>query len=232
MNYLTGFGRATLGVVLLFAGLVAARSAQAQQEGFYVGVAYGQVSKEADIAPYDAYAQEVFQGLEFFPISFSSSIDDKDSGYGFVGGYRFTPHLAVEGGYSELGAIKYRSNAPGVSPNGADSATLNVDNETSGIMVSGLGILPISYRMEVYARLGMMLTTTTFKTFYKEDTGLTVSGEQSDSSTDFLAGAGVTMSFLEIYGVRLEYLRVFDSGTEGFGEADLDMLSLGVTVTF
>jgi hypothetical protein len=77
-----------------------------------------------------------------------------------------------------------------------------------------------------------MFTTTTFKTFYKEDAGFTASGEQSESSTDFLAGAGVTMSFLEIYGVRLEYLRVFDAGKEGFGEADLDMLSLGVTVTF
>ena len=232
MNRVLGIGRATLGVLLLIAGLVSGRSAQAQQEGFYVGVAYGQTKKEADIAPYDTYATGIFQQVEFFPSSFSSRVDDKDTGYGFVGGYRFTPHWAVEGGYAELGAIQYRANAQGVSPEGADSATLNVDNETSGITLSGLAILPISYRMELYGRLGVMLTTTSFQTFYKENVRGELEGEESDSSTDWLAGAGVSMSFLEIYNLRLEYMRVFDAGTESFGEADLDMLSLGITVTF
>ena len=77
-----------------------------------------------------------------------------------------------------------------------------------------------------------MLTTTKFKTFYREDIRGELAGEVSESSTDLVAGAGVSMSFLEIYGLRLEYLRVFDAGNESVGEADLDMLSLGITVTF
>ena len=40
------------------------------------------------------------------------------------------------------------------------------------------------------------------------------------------------MSFLEIYSVRAEYLRVFDVGDEFTGEGDIDMISLGVTVAF
>jgi OOP family OmpA-OmpF porin len=232
MNRVWSFGRAGLGLVLLIAGLAAVQPAEAQQQGFYVGIAYGQAKKEAAIAPYDDYAQAILQELEFFPNSFSSRIDDTDSAYGFVGGYRFTPHWAIEGGYGELGSIKYRSNAPGVGPDGPTSATLNVDNDTSGIMLTGLGILPITYSMEVYARLGIMLTTTSFATFYKEDAGFRASGEESESSTDMLAGAGFSMSFLEIYDLRLEYMRVFDAGSKGFGEADLDMVSIGITVTF
>jgi OOP family OmpA-OmpF porin len=232
MNRVWSFGRAGLGVVLLIAGLAAVQPARAQQQGFYVGIAYGQAKKEAPIAPYDEYAQAIFDEVDFFANSLSSRIDDTDSAYGFVGGYRFTPHWAVEGGYAELGSIKYRSNAPGVGPDGPTSATLNVDNDTSGIILSGLGILPLSYSMELYARAGVMLTTTSFQTFYKEDAGFQAAGEQSESSTDMLAGAGFSMSFLEIYDLRLEYMRVFDAGSKGFGEADLDMISVGITVTF
>ena len=36
----------------------------------------------------------------------------------------------------------------------------------------------------------------------------------------------------EIYDLRLEFQRIFDAGDETTGEADLDMISLGVTVVF
>jgi OmpA-like transmembrane domain len=233
MNSVWSLGRAGLGLVLLIAGLAAVQPAQAQQEGFYIGIAYGQAKKEADIAPYDAYAQGFFAEVGFIPTSVSTRIDDTDGAYGFVGGYRFTPHWAIEGGYAQLGNIKYRATATGASPAGQDSSNFNVDNSTSGIIVSGLGILPLSYTMEVYGRVGVMLTTTSIQTYYREGIRGEASGEESASSTDLLAGAGVSLSFLEIYSLRLEYMRVFDAGKDpSFGEADLDMMSLGVTVMF
>ena len=232
MNIVLTFGRATAGVVLLIAGLALARPAEAQQEGFYIGVAYGQSSRSADIAPYDDYAQRTLQGFGFIPNSFSSKIDDKDTAYGFVGGYRFGPHWAVEGGYTNLGDVSYRAKATGNSPAGEDTATFNVDNELSGIIVSGLAIYPISYRMELFARGGLMLTTNSLTTFYKENIRGTDSVQESATDTDLLAAVGLSMSFLEIYGLRLEYMRVFDAGKETYGESDLDLLSLGITVTF
>jgi hypothetical protein len=40
------------------------------------------------------------------------------------------------------------------------------------------------------------------------------------------------MSMLEIYGLRLEYMRVFDAGEQRTAEGDTDFLSLGFIVAF
>ena len=47
------------------------------------------------------------------------------------------------------------------------------------------------------------------------------------------AGAGVSFSLVEIYNLRLEYGRVFDAGDDyTLDEADVDMATLNVTVSF
>jgi hypothetical protein len=161
----------------------------------------------------------------------SSSLDKKDSSFGFLAGYRFTPYLAAEGAYLDLGALAYRARTQGSFPDDPTTLTTNFDSETSGIALSGLAILPVSYRLEVYARAGVLLATNNFKLFL-EDRGDTFHDEFSESSTDLLAGAGVSWSFFEIYDARLEFQRVFDAGDEATGEGDVDVVSLGIKVAF
>jgi OOP family OmpA-OmpF porin len=231
MKHTRLFAAAT--ALVTFASMLPA--AQAAQPGFYVGGFYGQTKKQIDIAGFDTYATtQIFPNpaVQLTVESMSSTLDDGDAGYGFLGGYRFTPHFAVEGGYVDLGKVVYRANARGNITGIPTDAVLNVDTETSGITVSALGVWPLSYRWEVYGRAGALFSSNDFTLFYDDVEQNPRRDEFSESDVDVLVGVGTSYNFLEIYDLRLEFQRIFDAGDETTGEADLDMISLGVTVVF
>ncbi len=225
------FAAATAALAL--AGVMPA--AQAGQPGFYVGGLYGQGKKQIDIGGFDTYATtQVFPSpnVQLTVESMTSKLDDSDSGFGFVAGYRFNSHLAVEGGYLDLGSVKYRNNARGNITGIPTDAVLNVDTETAGIAVSALGVWPLSYRWEVYGRAGALFSSNDFRAFYDDVEQNPRRAEFSENDVDFLAAFGTSYNILEIYDLRLEFQRVFDAGDKTTGEADVDLISLGVTVVF
>ena len=231
MNHKRVLGAAALMSVIATAAMTS--GAQAAEVGFYIGGQYGQTEKELNIIDFDAYTlgPRVFQGLGFTATSFASSLDDSFDGYGFYGGYRFTRHFAVEGGYFNLGSFKYRARAMGLIGDVPSNAAFNYDGETSGITVAALGVWPLSYRWEVYGRAGVLFATNTAALFYADSQGPR-RDQLSENSVDMLAGIGTSFNFLEIYDLRLEYQRVFDAGDEAIGEGDADTLSIGVSVMF
>jgi hypothetical protein len=209
----------------------AALPAQAAELGFYVGGNYGMSTQNSDIAKYDEFALVVYDAFGYTPATTTRTLDDEDYGFGFMAGYRLLPHLAFEGGYLDLGDVAYRARNTGFFDTEPSDLNLNVDSQFSGIAVSALGILPLSYRFEIYARGGIVFSTTTVHTFAYNETGSAVF-EGSETGTNLLAGVGASMTFLEIYGVRIEYQRVFDAGEDTLGKSDIDTLSLGITVGF
>jgi len=228
--------RGRLAVLLALCGCAAALPSQAAELGFYVAGNYGTSSRQTDIAKYDELAQAFYDAFQYTPATTTRTLDDKDSSFGFVAGYRLLPHLAFEGGYIDMGSTAYRAQntgaflTPGLPPEPAN-LNVNIDSKASGITVSALGILPLSYRFELYARGGLVFSTNTVHVFLYNETG-SEAHEGSKTSTNFLAGVGASMSFLEIYGLRVEYQRVFDAGDDFTGKGDLDMVSLGITVGF
>jgi len=208
-----------------------APSADATQIGFYIGGQYAQSSKDTKIRDFDVYAQQNYGRFGLTVESATSSIDDSFNGYGFIAGYRFTPHLAAEGGYLNVGTMEYRSRASGNISGVPSDAAFNLDSETSGIALSGLGVWPLSYRWEVYGRAGVMFSSSTASLYYADVVGAS-RGEFSENDVDALAGIGTSFSFFEIYDFRLEFQRIFDAGDKATGEGDVDMLSLGITVVF
>jgi OOP family OmpA-OmpF porin len=206
---------------------------QAAEVGFYIGGQYGQTEKELRIQDYDAYTlgPRVFGGLGFTPALFSSSMDDSFNGYGFYGGYRFTRHFAVEGGYLNLGSFKYRAMSSGSVGGIPTNAVFNFDGETSGLTAAAIGVWPLSYRWEVYGRAGALFASNTASLYYADVQG-PARTEFSENSVDLLAGLGTSFNFLEIYDLRLEYQRVFDAGDEAIGEGDTDTISIGISVMF
>ncbi|MDY6944121.1 MAG: outer membrane beta-barrel protein [Pseudomonadota bacterium] len=231
MKHRTTFAAAAA-VVALIGPLPAA---QAAQPGFYVGGFYGKAEKQIAIGEFDTYATtQVFpsSNVQLSVDSMTSTLDDSDSAFGFLAGYRFNTHLAVEGGYVSLGNVGYRANATGNITGVPTDAVLNVDTETSGITVAALGIWPLSYRWEVYGRAGALFSSNDFRAFYDDVQQSPRRAEFSESDVDFVAGIGTSYNFLEIYDVRLEFQRIFDAGDKTTGEADADVISLGVTVVF
>lgn len=225
------FAAATAAIGL--AGILPA--AQAAQPGFYVGGMYGQGDKQIDIADFDTYAMtRVFPdpSVQLTVESMTSTLDDSDAGFGFFAGYRFNTHLAVEGGYMDLGNVAYRANASGNITGVPTDARLNVDTETSGMTVAALGIWPLSYRWEVYGRVGALFSSNDFRVFYDDVEQSPRRGEFSENDVDMLVGLGTSFNFLEIYDLRLEFQRIFDAGDKTTGEADVDLISLGISVVF
>ena len=225
-------------LLLAGAALLAGQAAAAAETGFYVGGMYGITDKNDDVGIYNSFTRFAQDQFGYQPLlEARPTLDTRSSGYGFIGGYRLFQHFAIEGGYMRLGSVKYRYRSNGVypadelGPETPSDLTLNVDNEIGGIAVSALGILPVSYRWEVYGRAGVMFSTHDFK-YYISDAFGSIKDQFSESATDFLAGAGASFLLAEVYSLRAEYIRVFDAGSKSNGAADVDILSVGVTVKF
>lgn len=218
----------------LAAGAFAADSAQAAQYGFYVAGYYGNAEKTVAKANYDNYATFVYDFYGFTPSQTVSTISDgKDSSFGMAAGYRLLPWLAFEGGYMDLGSVSYRNDSFGTNRaenNIQEPWQQRIESTTSGIALSALGIWPISYSWEVYGRAGVLVASNKLDIFITDFFGA-ASPSISDSSFELLAGVGASMAFAEVYSLRLEFQRVFKAG-EAPAEGDVDILSLGFTVSF
>jgi OmpA-like transmembrane domain len=210
-----------------------AGTAGAAEFGIYAGLSYAQGERDADEAEFARATRFVYEQNDFTPLASTSSFDTEDSGYGFVVGYRLLKNLAFEGGYLDLGDVSHRDRSDGLFDGTTpQSWSQNLDSRTSGIALSALGILPLGYRAEIYARGGILLASNRADIFISNG----IRGAPfrvTNSGVDMLAGIGATLTFAEIYGVRLEFQRVFDAGDdETLGEADADLLTIGVTVSF
>ncbi|HKU14805.1 MAG TPA: outer membrane beta-barrel protein [Steroidobacteraceae bacterium] len=226
--------RAAIIVIVMLAGSFAAGPGRAAPLGIYAGAGYAMVDKDADRAVFVNEAVAIYNAFGFDPQNQTGRFDPKDSAYGFVVGWRLTEHLALEGGYIDLGDVTYRDTSTGLFAETPPPETWqqNIDSGTSGVALSALGILPLSYRWEVFGRGGLLLSNSTESVFITDRVG-SEKLRASKSGVDFLAGVGISMSLVEIYSVRLEYMRVFDAGEDDtLNPADVDVLSLNVTVSF
>jgi hypothetical protein len=233
--------RAAIIAFIAVAGSAAFVPASAAELGVYAGVSYAMVKRDAKRSEFDLEAQNIAAFVGFEQQTRSATFDTEDSSYGFVVGWRLSEHLALEGGYMDLGDVSYREHSDGQFLSPADppdpprAGTLqqNIDSGTSGIQFSALGILPLSYRWEVFARGGVLISSNVESLFIANDVGSTASSRATKSGFDLLAGAGIGFSLAEIYNLRLEYVRVFDAGEKDtLAEADVDMTMLNVTVSF
>jgi OOP family OmpA-OmpF porin len=225
------------------AGLGFVQAAVAAETGFYVGGFYGKADKDEAQSSFDATAAFVNDQLAYVPTSGSSTFDKKTNGYGFFGGYRLFEHLALEGGYMDLGTVTYRGRSTGTvsfidpisgdAQQGPTDALVNIDSHVGGIAVSALGILPISYNAEIYGRGGVLFSSHRFDVFYQDVIG-PLRDRSSESDIDFMVGAGASYLLAEVYTLRAEFIRVFDAGKKvfGVGEGDVDMITVGITVRF
>ena len=219
-----------LGIAAMGIACLSWQAAGAAELGVYAGVSYASVDNKAKQADFDAVSLAILDSQGFVPDSADFSFDHEGSGYSFVVGYRLFPWLAVEGGYMDLGKVRHFISADG-DQFGPAHAELSTTTKNSGIAVSALGILPLSYRWEVYGRAGALFATNRLNLFISDAFG-PGAAEFSSSKTNLLAGAGVSMSIAEIYGLRLEYQRIFDVESEQVSQGDVDFLSIGVTVQF
>lgn len=150
--------------------------------------------------------------------------DRRDTGYAITLGWRFSPHLAAEGSFIEMGEGRYDV----AVPNGGTVSNGTIRVRSSGVLLSLAGTWPLHDRLSLEGRAGAYLGKT--ETRLRGVMSNPLVGNQafdnlleSDSKIGLAAGVGAVAAFSERWALRLGY----DYLDSAFG-ADAGRISLGV----
>jgi len=173
--------------------IVALSPTLACADGAYIGGAFGQT--KVDVTS---------EGKAFIA-DIGAKFDDTDTGFKFFGGYRVNGYLALEGFYTDLGAMS------------VESLGEKVTTEANSIGASVLGILPVTENFELFGKIGFQAWD------QKAKYSLGFSG--SDSGTDATFGVGATY-IMNRLSVRAEFERY------KLDDWNIDMMSVGIAYHF
>ena len=140
--------------ITLSAAVAAALSLGSAIPAYAQWYAGGSVGK-SDITFNNAARSDPFLDLGYTDALTTSS--NRDTGYRVFGGYQLHKYIALEAAYVELGRFSFRTD---VLPAGS----LNASTRISGFELSALGLLPLSEKFSVFARIGALAGET--KTSY------------------------------------------------------------------
>lgn len=210
------------------------RTRRADRTGPYAMGALGQSSWTSDQSQAEQFVVDTFTGDDRFTArNISVSSDDSDIGYNATFGYRFTRYLAAELGLVQFGSVESTGNGEMDFGDGFVPVTIKVAFSAGGPMVSGLGILPINEKFELFGRVGYLFTSSRRQISSRVDGQRNGSGGPRGDSTDLVLGAGAAWNFNQQYSARLEYLKLDEIGdASATGEEDLNVISLGFSVRF
>jgi opacity protein-like surface antigen len=236
--------------------LGAARSVAAADSGFYFGVSGGQAKYDFEplpnlivttpivpfptvpgafapvprfqtpLNPFIGVPNASFIGTYAEPVElfWIPGDDDEATAWNLLAGYRFFRFAAVELSYSNLGTLhEYQPSRTLLST--IVLPEVRSEMESAGATLSVLGILPITEQWNVFLRAGGL--------FVDQDVTRTSGGgpkfSESYDSESWLYGIGTQVDFGSHWTVRLDFQRYDDVGKgNGIGEADVDVLALGV----
>ena len=157
----------------------------------------------------------------------SSSFDDKDTGYKLQMGYSFTPNWAVEGGYIDLGKFQYSAAVTGPT---AGSAVAEV--KVAGLNVAAVASYPMSDQFEIFGKLGI-INAKVEASATASGGGVTLSENISETKVKGYWGVGAAYNFNKQLGLHLAWERFNKLGDdEKTGESDVDLVSLGLKLSF
>lgn len=212
-------------------------SAEAQP-GFYVGLTGGKSTFDLQQEEFDGIVLDVFFEVGAPVISGTSTFEDSDTTISLFGGYQFNPYIAVELGYTDLGAAEYRSsgtvNPPG--PTTSVPAAVGMDIETTGFTISGIGSIPLGSVVDIHGRLGFFIADTELGVDVTIGSSTSHETEKLDSQgVLFAVGAG--LHFGDHWSMSLDWTRYDNVGDEDEDddpdtEAGFDVDALSVSAMF
>jgi len=172
-----------------------------------------------------------------------SSLDAKDTAVRIFGGYRVSPWLSIEAGYSDLGNAHLTTGT--VANNPPIAGTFS---ESRGVTAFGAGLVvsaPVWERASIYARVSAQHVRTQADATLDGNIVFTNGNpddrHRSATSTETIGtyAVGAEWMFNPAFGMRLEWERwpkvgkAFAIGASGTtGEADMDSYSFGLLYRF
>lgn len=192
----------------LAAGMVPAGSLYAFEPGPYLGFGLGATSYDLSVSDYDD--GNIVGG----------SVDTSDTGYKLFAGYRFTPNVAVEAYFADLGDTGFDGQASGTTEDhwcfGNVSSNVSVD----GFGASMVGLFPVSRDFNVHGKFGIYSWDLTAR-----EADSCGRFRDTASDTELMYGLGVSYQFNYQTSVQLEWERY----TDILNNFDVDFFSLGLS---
>ncbi len=212
-----------LGIIAAVLAVSAAGSAQAQAQSssWYAGVSAGQTKSNVS----GGEVTDFLRTLGFGAVT--TSADDKDSMYKFALGYRFSPAVAIEGFYTDLGEYSTRSNVSTPSV-----GTVSANYQSKGYGLDVVLSAPITQEFSVYGRLGVMQAKTE-ASFGSTGSVVLSSNSGNKTKTGQHFGVGLQYDISPAIGLRAEvetFRKLGDDSTGG--ELKVDVVSLGAIFRF
>jgi OOP family OmpA-OmpF porin len=206
---------------------VAAASVHASDAGFYGYLAAGQSQSDRK-----AESDRGLAGAG--ATAFTSTMDDTDAAWKIQAGYRFNKNLAIEGGYTNFGAVTYRATitAPAVS-----SGVVKLD--MGGWNLDLVGRLPFSDALSGYARLGAFVYDLDYQCIIISGPYSCGVANRSATGTSLHYGLGLEYAFAGNWFARVEYEVITDAGdalsatgASGTSKEDIRLGSVGIGYRF
>lgn len=234
---------ASLSCVASLSLLMAASSANALEltsETYFVA-SIGQASIRE--TPMQVDNNNLFKHSVWNITNLQSAQSSSGGAYKLQLGYEFTPNLAIEGGYVDLGKTTYtstyNSNFTFVLPLpflviGGESdpvrGTSTRISKISGWNVSGVGTYRLNDRFSAFAKLGVIHAE-----IRSQDggNGFGYANNAADTRWRPTYGVGATYKYNKTFGVRAEFEKFDKLGDEQWtGSTDVNLMSVGVTAKF
>ena len=149
----------------------------------------------------------------------TGTCDDSDSAWKIFGGMEMNEFISMEVGYADLGTVDYSV------PTGS--------RETRGMTMQMLGTYALNPSFTLMARGGLNILRTRIS---GNIAGAGAGANSADNDIVWSAGLGGQYNLTKSVGFRLEWERYFEAGSSsnnlGTGEADIDLVSVGVVYKF
>ncbi len=189
----------------------------ADQSGWYLGAGGGPA--RATIAKDEIIADLADSGYQTSVFRF----DDRDFGYKLFAGYKFNQHIALEGGYFNLGKFNYTATTV---PTGTKMGELDF----RGWNLDLIGSLPLTERSSLFARIGAHNSKSTVD-FSGTGAVNVLTPHFEKRSTHYKVGAGYQYQVNDAVALRLEVERYRMDDAVG-NRGDIDLYSVSVLYRF
>jgi OOP family OmpA-OmpF porin len=198
------------------AALAAAQAASADDSGWYLGAGVG-LADTADTS------QICCAGI---PLLTGRTNDNKTS-WGVAAGYRFSPNLAIELGYVDLGELT----SVVTDATGATDARAGVGFSADGVTLTMIGTFPFKQKWELYLKAGVFYSSTLLEysgSLAGDDFGARLTNKDEDA----IYGIGVRYALTESLRVYLDSTYFMEVGRPDTGRSDYLNTSLGALWRF
>jgi len=211
--------------------MMVASTVSAADQGWYIGAGVGQSNIDFKKAEADAFAEGTFSLYGGFLTS--STMDDSDNAFNLSLGYKVNANFALEGSYVNLGEATYTAHGGIPFPflSQPQPVDLTLKYKSSGIALSGIGIIPLGSKFDLHGRLGMYFASNKLDIEAKATT--TVSDSTSGTTQEFLYGAGADWHVTPGFSLGVDWTHYNDVGDNNdTPEASFDVLAVSGKLYF